>query len=396
MMKKLTSALLLMSITLLLLSNSLQLKPATAIPLEETSVNNKYMGSITGNQTHQFKFQNQFQFRIRTNTSLYLNMSCDCDQIMARNMTMFLNTTQSRSLTMMVNGSHEALGLVNGAPVLTWNEEQYRFTEGLVMSLDLNGTGPLQAELRINATNPEAQWAYYDENSHKFVTTPTIYQDGQLCTQTDHFSLWTLLTPPTPRNETVETKFQGSIDANTTNQFTFQNQFQYQIRTNRSLDLDLECDTENVQMQTMTMNMNTTETLQMRIRFNATLPEVGLYNGSIVRNTTQARYRYQECLILNITLNNTVPIQAQLRITNEFENATWAYYDDIEEEWIPVQTRYENGEWVADVTHFSLWTLLLVEDISETTTSPSIAAYPGIFIIGLFCVVSLVLYRRRK
>lgn len=366
-----------------------------ADPPAEMQLQNKFQGTISPNEMHQFRFKNQFRFQIMANESLGLNLTCDCDQIQARNMTMIMNMTQDREMSMVMNASCEELGLMQGALVQTQTQTQYQFREMYVFHFDINGTDPFQAQLQLQTEYQQATWAFYNETDHYWQTVQSRYENGYVIAETDHFSTWTILVPkdaPTPPVEVNQNKYQGSIGANVMHQFTFRNKFQFQIQTNVSLEMDVDCDVDTVGEREFTMLLNTTQEQKMTMLMNGSNADLGLTNGSLVRETAQYRYRYQERFVLNVSLNATEAVQAQLCINVENQYQTWAYYDEETEEWVPVTSTYQNGYLYADTDHFSLWTILTVENVSDTTDT----TIPGFLYFGVFMLAGVVFLMIKK
>ncbi len=163
-------------------------------PPVDTPVNqNKYQGSIAGNETSQFTFRNRFQFRIRTNASLNLDMDVDVDAVGSRDFELEIQTQENSELTIRINDSDEALGLVNGSKIQARNQNRYQYQERFRLNISCNGS--VQANLSVNTKDPQAKWAYYDEADAQWVTVPSTYQNGVLTAETNHFSVWTILTP---------------------------------------------------------------------------------------------------------------------------------------------------------------------------------------------------------
>ena len=190
---KITNKVVLMSIVGFLLMGSYLTLATAQEPPTDTPINqNQYEGSIAGNETSQFTFRNRFQFRISTNASLNLDMDVDVDSVGDREFELEIQTQEQAELTIRINGSEESLGLVNGSQIQVRNGSQYRYQERFRLNISCNGT--VQANLSVNTNDPQAQWAYYDEAEAQWVTVPSSYQNGVLTAETNHFSVWTILT----------------------------------------------------------------------------------------------------------------------------------------------------------------------------------------------------------
>lgn len=194
--------------------------------------------------------------------------------------------------------------------------------------------------------------------------------------------------PPIPVDVT-QNQFQGTIAGNETSEFTFRNRFKFQIRTNQSMDLEADVDVDEVGDREFGLELNCSEAgLALEVQIRATNDDLGLSNGSKVQNT----YRFQERFVVNLTLDGDCgDLQARLRIniTDDGEH-TWAYLDEETDEFVPVESTYENGELIADTTHFSTWTVLTVD---EESSIPGYTALGGVLGLG---VLGLVFIQKRK
>ena len=177
----------------LLMGSYLTLATAQEPPKETAVSQNKYQGSIAGNETNQFTFRNRFQFQLRVNQSVNLNMEVDVDEVGAREFQLEVNTQEQAELTIRINASDESLGLEEGKKVQARNQNRYQYREQFQVNLSCDE--PVEAKLSLKTGDSEAQWAYYDENKAEWVTVPSTYENGVLTTETDHFSTWTVLTP---------------------------------------------------------------------------------------------------------------------------------------------------------------------------------------------------------
>ncbi|MCF2140276.1 MAG: hypothetical protein K9W44_09510 [Candidatus Lokiarchaeota archaeon] len=137
------------------------------------------------------------------------------------------------------------------------------------------------------------------------------------------------------------------------------------------------------------MDLNTSEPITAEMTIRTENSEIGLTNGSLVQNRNRLQYRYQEQFMINVSVNESVHLQARLALKMEDSNATWAYYDESTEEFVPVESTYQNGMLVTYTDHFSSWTILTLEEESD---SPVIPGYiwlgtPSLIGIGIAFLV---------
>jgi hypothetical protein len=89
--------------------------------------------------------------------------------------------------------------------------------------------------------------------------------------------------------------------------------------------------------------------------------------------------------------NECLLLQAKLRIraTEENRDGQWAYYDEINNEWVVVPTTIEDGYLTAETSHFSTWTIMIPENSALIFIGGSIA-------IAIVVTISLVYIKKRK
>jgi beta-xylosidase len=191
-MKNTNKVVLLSIIGFLLMGSYLTLATAQEPPVETAVSQNQYQGQIAGNETNQFMFRNRFQFQLRVNQSVNLDMDVDVDGIGDREFQLEVNTQENAELTIKINASDESIGLEEGKQVQARNQNRYQYREQFRVNLTCDE--PVEAKLSLKTGDSEAQWAYYDENQADWVTVPSTYENGVLSAETDHFSVWTVLT----------------------------------------------------------------------------------------------------------------------------------------------------------------------------------------------------------
>ncbi|QEE17104.1 hypothetical protein DSAG12_02936 [Promethearchaeum syntrophicum] len=207
-----------------------------------------------------------------------------------------------------------------------------------------------------------------------------------------YLTLGTAQEPPVnPPIDIGENQYEGSIAGNETSQFTFQHKFRFNITTNASLNLDMDVDVDSTGNREFKLEIQTQEQAELTIRINGSDESLGLKNGSQIQVRNGSRYRYQERFRLNISCNGTV--QANLSVNTNDPKAQWAYYDGVDGEsmgeWVTVPSSYQNGVLTAETSHFSVWTVLTLEE-------DSIPSYPLIGLISVGSIMGLLFIAKRK
>lgn len=203
----------------------------------------------------------------------------------------------------------------------------------------------------------------------------------------------TIVANAAPGDPPVETdvdsdEFNQNVGAGETHQFRVRNRFQFKLQTNASLELDVNCETDKIGDRSFEMNIETQSGQKLSLQFKAGDENLGLEDGNQVKAKNQNRYRYREMFMVNASLNSSSSVKATLRIATENEGDSWAYYDEEAEEFVPVDSTYEDGMLTTETDHFSVWTVLQVEE----------DGIDGYALFGIFTIIGVValFLKRRK
>ncbi|MHA1670768.1 MAG: hypothetical protein ACTSV5_09340 [Promethearchaeota archaeon] len=154
--------------------------------------------------------------------------------------------------------------------------------------------------------------------------------------------------------------YQARLNAHEQYHFRFRLRTQLRIMANVNIDVDIECEPIKIGAKDFAIEVSSDHDLKMNMTCTEEQAQLGLQNGNTYQIMNRNRLRYEEGFCVGIEANST-QIQAKLMIqaTNQNQLGTWAYYDEDAEEWVSVPTVNENGYLVANVDHFSYWTILL-------------------------------------
>ncbi len=177
---------------------AMNISSVNAAVLDQNVAKNDYKGTIAGNESNQFTFRNRFRFQVRTNQSTELDMDVDVDAVGDRDFALELNTSnagENMKLTIQVKAENDDLGLTKGKQIKNQNQYKYQYKEQFMVNLSLDQECELQAKLKLKTQDKNASWAYYDEEAEEFVLVESEYIDGEVVATTEHFSIWTVITP---------------------------------------------------------------------------------------------------------------------------------------------------------------------------------------------------------
>lgn len=136
-----------------------------------------------------------------------------------------------------------------------------------------------------------------------------------------------------------------------------------QVRVNSSVPIDVIMDVDAMEIGEKSFSVEITDVTEddKEIELNMTCREneeqLGVQAGALVRNRNRVRMNYG--FAVNLTANQTCTAELKLSMSaEEAKGAAWAYFDEAEEEWVPVESEYVDGELVAITEHFSVWTII--------------------------------------
>ncbi|MEX2757632.1 MAG: hypothetical protein Q6365_019825 [Candidatus Sigynarchaeota archaeon] len=193
--------------------------------------------------------------------------------------------------------------------------------------------------------------------------------------------------PEVPINTNLSTQH---MNAGETIAFRFRAHVRLQFNTTSDLTLNMDVDADAIGDKSIAIDLDCSTDCELNITCRETCAELGLQNGNTVQTRTQARYRVNYGFMANITCNCTT-FQARLRAqVGDASGYTWAFYNEDVDAWEVVPTTTANGEAVAVVNHFSVWTLLQTENaIGIETIGLLVAIAAAAGVVG-------VLIKKRK
>jgi len=184
---------------------------------------------------------------------------------------------------------------------------------------------------------------------------------------------------------------QAHIQANTMTMFRFRARTQLRVNANVNLDVDFDCEALRIGSKDFALEIEGNGDLYMNMTCTEEQKELGLLMGYTYQIRNRNRVQYQEGFVVNLECNGTFTrARLSIRVTNENRVGQWAYFDEATEEWVSVPTTIEDGYLTAEVTHFSIWTIL-IPDHTILIIGLSIGGVVALIIIG-----SILYVKKRK
>lgn len=221
-------------------------------------------------------------------------------------------------------------------------------------------------------------------------TTKIIFSAFLLLMVFSSVTLFVTAQGSTPVDVPNADTYQGQLQANMQYEFQFRQRTRLRINASVNIDMDISCDALEIGDKTFELEIEAENDLTMHMVCKRDMDQLGLMNGYTYQIRNRHQHRYQENFAVSMECNGTF-IEARLRIqaTNMNRDGTWAYYDEVSEEWVAVQTHLRDGYLEAETDHFSTWTIL----VPDTTM-----VWVGIVlggVIGAVVLVGLIVYYKR-
>jgi len=365
----------------------------------------RYLYNYTGGGPHLFQFRNMV-------------LEVNCSHRLALNISSGMNVTlQPLSLNIRAMRNIQLNIHVDVSP--PFGAQQAEMSINRYLFFECNNTDPINATLRyyLNSTQLSLEmnryvnitrmtWCYWNGTMWEPVRS-RLSEDGFLEANTTHFSVWTIVEqqpmrieeppsiqtlnstdvmPQTPRIQTLNytdilpQAFTHQLQRGQATILKFSNTELYLNCTNK---ISLTVSAEDQYMQkSLRLEVNSGSPLELRLQLRNSKPDdvepphsyLGFY-CMIEPNATINQVR------MGMEIDPEV-VQARNLDMNQL---TWAYWNGAA--WTPVTSTLTDGNILETETdHFSIWTILQVEE-----TQPEITDQTGIPIPTLFITIGLAM-----
>lgn len=186
--------------------------------------------------------------------------------------------------------------------------------------------------------------------------------------------------------------YQARIQANNSVMFTFRQRTRLSFDSTVNMDVDINCDALKIGVKSFEIEVDCDQDMTMNMTCTEEQVQLGLLMGNRYTVRNRHRYLYQEGFCISLQCNYSGDFQAKLKIeaNNQNRMGTWAYYDEVSEEWVSVPTSIEDGYLVTETDHFSYWTILIPE------SDNNFVFYIGLIgIVGIIAVISVIYLKKR-
>jgi len=139
--------------------------------------------------------------------------------------------------------------------------------------------------------------------------------------------------------------------------YRFRERTRIRINSSAPVDVNMDCDAMNVGEHMFAVQLqNAVQNIELTMTCRQDGQSLGAAGAQV---QAQNRFQVRNGFAIRIQTNYTVQARIGLEMTRgEAIRASWAYYEDSTDEWVPVASSYRDGMLVADVDHFSTWAIV--------------------------------------
>ncbi len=174
--------------------------------------------------------------------------------------------------------------------------------------------------------------------------------------------------------------------------YRFRQRTRVRINASHNVRLNMSVDALDIGDRTFSLDCESDGDLEMNMWAVRDQDRLGLQNGSTIRH--QHRHQVRNNFAARIQVNATIQTRIGMEMTRgDAIRASWAYLDEAENEWVEVESSYEDGMLVADTT--------LIAASTTTWTITEVASLTGLWVgigVGVVALGALgaILIRKKR
>ncbi|MBN2155491.1 MAG: hypothetical protein JW776_05575 [Candidatus Lokiarchaeota archaeon] len=190
--------------------------------------------------------------------------------------------------------------------------------------------------------------------------------------------------------EVGQDKYQTKLQAQTQATYRFRARTRVRVNSSADVNINIDCDANNIGDKTFSIDiLNATREFELNMTLRRDQEQLGVQNGSTIRN--QHRHQIRVGFAIQIDSNMSVKARLGMEMTQgDADRLSWAYFNEDTEEWVEVESSYEDGMLVTETEHFSVWTIT-----ESNTLSAGLWVLIG-FGIASVAVLPVILNRKKK
>ena len=171
--------------------------------------------------------------------------------------------------------------------------------------------------------------------------------------------------------------------------YRFQHRTRVRINSSHDVELNMNCDSMGIGDRGFSLDIETDGEYEMNMTCVRDQEQLGIQNGSTIRNQNRHQVRNNFAAQIECSAENLKARIGMEMTRGEAIRASWAYFDEDTEEWVEVESSYEDGMLVAETDHFSVWTI--VEGGSLTLLWVGI----GVGVVAIGAIAAILIRKKR-
>ncbi|MHA1110179.1 MAG: hypothetical protein ACTSRE_03715 [Promethearchaeota archaeon] len=176
--------------------------------------------------------------------------------------------------------------------------------------------------------------------------------------------------------------------------YRFRQRTRVRINASQNLNLNMSIEALEIGDRTFSLDMESESGHEWDMNMWAVRDQdrLGLQNGSTIRH--QHRHQIRNNFAVQMQVNETVRTRIGMEMSRgDATRASWAYYDEPTNEWVEVESSYEDGMLVADTELIAASTTTWT--ITESASLTGLWVSIGVGVAGLGALGAILIRKKR-
>ena len=174
--------------------------------------------------------------------------------------------------------------------------------------------------------------------------------------------------------------------------YRFRQRTRVRINASHNVNLNMNVDALDIGDRTFSLDMEADHEFDMNMWAVRDQDRLGLQNGSTIRN--QHRHQIRNDFAVQMQVNETVRTRIGMEMTRgDATRGSWAYYDEPTNEWVEVESSYEDGMLVAETDLIAASTTTWT--ITESASLAGLWVGIGVGVVALGALGAILIRKKR-
>ncbi len=173
--------------------------------------------------------------------------------------------------------------------------------------------------------------------------------------------------------------------------YRFRQRTRVRINASQNVNLNMSIEALEIGDRTFSLDMESESGHEWDMNMWAVRDQdrLGLQNGSTIRH--EHRHQIRNNFAVQMQVNETVQTRIGMEMTRgDATRGSWAYLDEAENEWVEVESSYEDGMLVADTTlaagSITTWTITESSSLTGLWIGMGVAGVIGLSVLGAILI----------